>query len=330
MSQKLLLISGVIAGFFAGAAVVWVLLGGYKSGTYVPPLRLKGQYQLVAPLLACQTADRGIVPENKPLEQKISTAITSDKSAGKVSDVSVYLAQFNTGAWTGVNENELYAPASMNKVPLLIAYLEVAQQNPSILNKQILYTGSLAGADDEETVTPMVAGKTYTINDLLSRLIIYSDNDAKDYLHKYIDQSIVNNVFSDFGLPVPSLDETGDSMSPKEYSIFFRTLYNSTYLQPEVSQAALDLLSKTTFTQGLVAGITSSTTVAHKFGLRIFPTAQNDQNGITQELSDCGIVYTQPNPYTICVMTKGWNTADLQSTIADVSRAAYQYLSSSK
>lgn len=98
-------------------------------------------------------------------------------------------------------------------------------------------------------------------------------------------------------------------------------------MEPQISQAALQLLSETTFTQGLVAGITSSTTVAHKFGLRVFTAPQTSENNITQELSDCGIVYTKPNPYFICIMTKGWNTADLESTIADVSRAAYQYLS---
>lgn len=328
MNQKLLLISGVVAGFLAGGATAWVVIGGLQvNGQYVPPLRIKGEYELVAPLLACQTSDKGVVPANKPLQQKLAGVIDTEKSAGKVSDVSVYVSQFNTGVVAGVGENELYAPASMDKVPLLIAYLEVAQQDPSILNKQITYTGSRAGANDEETVAPMVAGKTYTINDLLYRLIVYSDNDAKDYLHNYINQSLVNNVFSDFGLPVPGLADTGDSISPKQYSIFFRTLYNSTYLSPQISEAALQLLSQTTYTQGLVAGITSSTTVAHKFGLRVFPTPQTDQNNITQELSDCGIVYTTPNPYFICVMTKGWNTADLQSTIADISRAAYQFIS---
>lgn len=324
MNYKLLLICGILAGFLAGGAAMWVYVGGTSTGKYAPPLRLKGQYQLVAPLLACQSFDRGVVPNTKALEHSLSTVIDADKGAGKASSVSVYLFQFNTGIWAGVNENELYAPASMNKVPLLIAYLKTAEQNPSILQAQVLYTGSKE-KPDEETTAPMAIGRTYTINDLLRRLIVYSDNDAKDYLHEFIDQALVNDVFSDFGLPVPSLSDTGDSLSPKEYSYFFRTLYNSTYLEPAMSEKALQLLSQTTFDQGLVAGITSSTTVAHKFGLRVFSQPQAEQNRITQELSDCGIVYTSPNPYFICVMTKGWNTADLESTIANVSRAAYQY-----
>ncbi|MBY0472910.1 class A beta-lactamase-related serine hydrolase [Patescibacteria group bacterium] len=330
MNYKLLLIGGMLVGFIAGGASVWVYTGGTSAETYIPPLRLKGQYALVSPILACQAPNYNSTPENRSLEQKLQAVIDSDKSAGKASEASVYAIQFNTGIWAGVHENELYAPASMNKVPLLIAYLELAHEQPSILRKEVLYSGPRAGTtNDEETVALMVPGKTYTIQDLLYRLIVYSDNDAKDYLHDFINQQLVDYVYSDFGLPVPDVHDTGDSLSPKQYSFFFRTLYNSTYLDPEMSELALELLSKTTFTQGLVAGVATSdmatTTVAHKFGLRVFPSPQTDQNNITQELSDCGIVYTSPNPYFICVMTKGWNTVDLESTIADVSRAAYQY-----
>lgn len=327
MNYKLLLVSSLLVGFVAGSISTWAYMAWLDSGTYTPPLRIKGEYPLVSPLLACQVSSRNSLPENKSLEQKLSYAISSNQKAGKISEASVYLLQFDTGIWAGVNEDELYAPASMNKVPLLIAYLVLAHEQPSILQKEVLYKGPLHSGDDEETVAPMTPGKLYTIEELLYRLIVHSDNNAKDYLHALISQQLVDFVYSDFGLPIPDPDNTGDFLSPKQYSFFFRTLYNSTYLDPEMSEFALELLSKTTFTQGLVAGVTSSTTVAHKFGLRIFPEPQTKQNNITHQLSDCGIVYASPNPYFICVMTKGWNTTDLQSTIADVSRAAYQHFS---
>ncbi len=311
----------------AGAFLVWMQYHPFTI--YSKPLRLVGEYKLVAPLLACQTLDSGVVPSDKALTKKIQTIITSAEANHNAEDVSVYIQHFNTGQWVGIGENKLYAPASLAKVPLFIAYLKAAQDDPSILNKSVLYSGSLE-SEDEEDFQPMTVGKTYTIQDLLYRLIIYSDNDAKDYLHNIINPTVVTDVFKDFGLEEPSAQDTGDSMSPKEYSIFFRTLYNSTYLTPDISEAALQILSETKFNDGLVAGVASSTPVAHKFGHRRFDMPQLGQGGITEELHDCGIVYTQPNPYFICVMTKGWNVGDLKSTIARISQAAYQTISAEK
>ncbi len=162
--------------------------------------------------------------------------------------------------------------------------------------------------------------QTYTIRQLLDRLTIYSDNNAKDLLHDNIDQNSVNDVFTDLGLQAPGLQDTGDSMSTKDYSLFFRVLYNATYLNKEMSELALSILSHTKFNVGLQAGMPASTTIAHKFGHRAFSTPVD---GVTEELHDCGIVYESPDPYFICVMTKGWNVQDLESVIANISKTIH-------
>src|ERR1700743_1282142 len=89
--SKLLLLSGIFAGFLAGGATAWALMGGwasFPSSAYVAALRLEGQ----------RPATRTL-PEKKPLEQALSSIISSDKSAGTIEDASVYLVQFNTGFW---------------------------------------------------------------------------------------------------------------------------------------------------------------------------------------------------------------------------------------
>jgi len=94
-----------------------------------------------------------------------------------------------------------------------------------------------------------------------------------------------------------------------------RILYNSSYLNFEMSNKALMLLTQTDFPNGLVAGVPDSVVVAHKFG--------EQKNGDEQQLHDCGIVYYQENPYILCVMTKGYEIPELASIIKEISQQVY-------
>jgi hypothetical protein len=80
-------------------------------------------------------------------------------------------------------------------------------------------------------------------------------------------------------------------------------------------------MSMSSFTQGIQAGVASSTVVSHKLGL--VGIAPN--NVLTEhELHDCGIVYGK-DPYLLCVMTRGAGSlATLEGIIAQISGIAYK------
>jgi len=107
-------------------------------------------------------------------------------------------------------------------------------------------------------------------------------------------------------------------MSVKDYSSFFRILYNASYLSKEMSSKALKLLTQVNFNKGLVAGLPKGVKIAHKFGERGY--ALND----IKQLHDCGIVYHPRKTYLICVMTKGNKIEDLEYIIQKISKFIYQ------
>ena len=117
-------------------------------------------------------------------------------------------------------------------------------------------------------------------------------------------------------------------ISPREYSRFFRTLYNGTYLSHDLSEQTLDLLSKTNFTQGLVAGIPKDIAVSHKFGEQTINIVNLNNQQVIRELHDCGIVYLPNNPYLICIMTKGIDFINLQTVIKDISKISWDSFTS--
>lgn len=287
----------------------------------------EGKYRFINPLIAFSVGEKDEFSEYSGLEHALETRIGARRQEKKLYSASVYFRDMKSGRWTGVNEEELYSPASLYKVALMIAVLKKAESEPKLLDEQLLFAGSTNLEKPDHA--PVVAGTRYTVRELLERLIMLSDNDAKDLLRGRVGIEAVSAVFTDFRLSEPVLNETGDSMSARTYSRFFRTLYNATYLDRSSSEYALDLLSKVTFKSGIVNGLppeARTLTVSHKFGYRVF---EDPTDTVTEEIHDCGIVYVPERPYFVCIMTKGWNQTDLLDTIQALSRMVYEEAASS-
>lgn len=100
-------------------------------------------------------------------------------------------------------------------------------------------------------------------------MITNSDNEAKELLIQDIDETFLQKVYTEIGINTAG-DLTKDFISVKDYSGFFRLLYNATYLNRDLSEKALKILSKTNFDKGITAGLPKGITVAHKFGERAY------------------------------------------------------------
>jgi beta-lactamase class A len=91
-------------------------------------------YRYISPLLECADSNNLY---SHDLENKLNKIINNNIKKGKVSLVSLYYRDLNNGPWIGINENEEFSPASLLKVPLMIAYLKMTETEPSILKEKI-------------------------------------------------------------------------------------------------------------------------------------------------------------------------------------------------
>lgn len=251
----------------------------------------------------------------------IERFIQDQTASGDVSRVSVYFRDLQDGPTMGIGENEFFVPASLLKTPLLITYLRLAEDTPALLATRLVFEGSaLMGQEiaPQETIAP---GTPYTVEELLRRMIAYSDNRSYyvllDYLHQKFDRrDELLQTLHDLGIIDPSSD-IEDSVTVRGYASIFRMLYNVSYLSQNDSELALQFLSASDWKDGVVAGVPKGINAAHKFGER------TDPNG-TRQLHDCGIIYYPKNPYLLCVMTRGKDYTALSSVIAEISRMVYQ------
>ncbi len=291
------------------------------SGVQLPHALRESGYKYIAPVLLCNTTPNQDYNKDTALTREISAYI--DKM--RENTVSVYYFELHSGGkWAGINENNNYAPASMLKVPTMLAVLKYADSHADFLSKEIYFDGSFDDNKAEyfkpqQVIKPY---RSYTVDQLLMYTIAYSDNNATRLLNASIDQPSLEAIYVDLGIQLPAdATENIDFMSARTYSFFLRVLYNSTYLSRGLSEKALALMTRSDFPQGLQAGIPTSVEVAEKFGERQVFTPNGTLS--YRELHDCGIVYAPNNPYILCVMTQGQEFNSLVSTIQGISKIVY-------
>jgi beta-lactamase class A len=302
----------------------WFLNGLTEHSQASVSLRLNG-YKFIDPLLVCNINPLPLYSELGSLSGKIQNIITSHEQAGDISKASTYFVDLANGKWSSTYTNGQYYPSSLGKIPIMIAYYQLAENASSTLDKEITYPLGGADLNAMQDITPeesIVPGQTYTVEQLIEYMIKYSDNNAANLLYENIDQGQLRSVYNNLQIPVndDATISNLDFITPQQISMMFKVLYNATYLSRDYSEKALQLMSESSFTQGLVAGVASSTVVSHKLGLVVIQSG-----GVTteHELHDCGIVYAN-DPYIMCVMTRG--TASLpamESIIASISQTAY-------
>lgn len=309
-SAAMLLVGGGIGAYVASALP--------DSGNSGSELR-SGQQGFTNPLLECDVGGDSISARKQDFSSDLSSFIDLLKQKPDISDVAVYYRDLNNGPVSRVNSDIPFAPASLLKVPIMMAYLSRAESDARILEEKIRFDKPAVLVPDMQFVPPeqsIKVGSTYTVEELIERMIKYSDNEAMALLYERLPSAEQADLYSLLGLNAAAISDPNATLSVRQYSVFFRILFNASYLSRADSEKALKLLSESTFKDGLVAGVPSSVVVAHKFGEREL----SDQ----EQFHDCGIVYYPKHPYLLCVMTRGAATTPLLHAIADVSKFVYE------
>lgn len=316
-----------------GLAFVVVFLLGGSLGTYVgtfieeipATLSLKEMRNLEAgtqftnPLLECTDLPESIsIGRRVVLQDSIEAYIASETAKGTITDAAVYFRDLNNGPWFGINEEQEFYPASLLKLPLAISFYFKAQDDPGILQQMYEYTatGDYESGQAFASTKRLEDKKAYTMQELISFMLQESSNEAAAILAQVAGAEQIFSIYKHFGITEPKMGADYE-IDVHRFSSFFRVLFNATYLDRKQSEALLESMTHASFTEGIVAGVPTDVSVAHKFGTREIAT-----QGVKQ-LHDCGIVYAKDTPYILCIMTQGKEYSALAGFIREVSSKIY-------
>ena len=314
----------VVLALLIGCAAGYILRGQVHAASDHGIIEIRqGGWNYINPLFECEQAEPLLANSALgDLERHVNDFVTRDLKKKWGDDVSVYYRELNDGLRFVIGKEKFFYPASLIKVPMMISILKQAETNPHLLQTKVAFNDpKLRIGQNPEVPDKLVLGSSYTVDDLVNRMIKYSDNVSYALLlTKVADRATYEKTYSDLGFPLPyhSGDQTQYVLSAEQYSSCFRLLYNASYLNKQMSEKALEYLSRSEFKFGLTANLPPTVVVAHKFGFWA-------ENGV-RLIHDCGIVYYPNNPYLICVMTSSPDKEGYDPTIGEISRFIYQEL----
>jgi hypothetical protein len=156
-----------------------------------------GGYRFISPLIEC--ADPWATTTSLTLmHRSLTTALEDMRQKADVPLLSVYVRDFDNGPWFGLHENTDFAPASLVKVPVMLAIYKAAETDPELLTRR-LRTPKPEQMDPLAVGAPadMVQPDTeYTVQELMRSMIVKSDNLATQTILQHIPSEYVSDVFS--------------------------------------------------------------------------------------------------------------------------------------
>lgn len=235
---------------------------------------------------------------------------------GYASEIAVYFRSYHDGVWIGVNERKRFAPASLMKVPIMVAYLKEAEKDPSLLSKKLPLKKTAQVSQFVVSEKKLREGSEYTVEELIETMIRDSNNDAMATLVHNANVAAIVRLYDQLGYK--GFRSQGDFLPLKAYAGTFRLLYNAAYLNEAMSEKALRLLTKTNFKRGIRAALPAGVKVAHKFG-----EYGSEETGVKQ-LHDVGIIYHPDNPFMLGIMTRGADFEKLAQAIEQIAAFIYK------
>ena len=281
-------------------------------------IRQMGAYRYINPLLECDIAGGAIDARKENFSSELSAFTEQVKRERGLTEAAIYFRDLNNGPTFGVDVDGEFFPASLLKVPVMMAYYRWSEKVPGLLETQIRYEEK-ADFGVVQYVKPKIElelGQSYSIDQLIDRMITYSDNQALSLLVRRLPPDVITDLFAMLGVDMDVVKDSSAKLTVKEYAGFFRILFNSSYLSRDNSEKALALLARTEYHDALPGRLPQGVVVAHKFG-------EAGTGETERQLHDCGIVYLPDHPYLACIMTRGRDAEKLKLGIQDISRFIY-------
>lgn len=262
--------------------------------------------KLINPLVACSDYNDLYLDELVSLKNEFPLFADSLCKAIEGLRLSVYFKDLNNGMSVSYQPYRKFSPASLMKVPIMLAVFKKEEREPGFLNKQLTYLEEQGGRVPNLDGVAYADGQAYSVLQLTENMIEFSDNVAVPMLLELMGIKEVKNVEEDLGVKISlEVSEMDSAISIKSYSSFFRVLYNCSYLSRENSMKALEFLSKSHYNGGIRKAVPKEIKVAHKYGQRDISSYVKEVEDLkTDQLHHVGIVYRPHKPYLLGIMLK--------------------------
>lgn len=293
-------VSGLFIISFAVNLFLWWKVGDLSNYSFEGQ---HAQYPYLDPAQGFYS-DTDLLVNMGPLRDKLQELTQGEK-------VSIYFEFLNTGANVGVNPTMPFYPGSLMKIPVAMAVMKNIDSGKWTLDDKLILTDT----DKNENYGGMwrlPSGSTFTIRELLARLLVDSDDTARQIFLRNLGPAEINGVLDYLGLQ--DIFNEKLEIGAQQYSRLFRALYKSGFLSAASSEYLLDVLNVPHDAEWLRAGIPENVSFSHKIGV------YGDIH------SDSGIAYPPNRSYILTTMVEDANADKAAALMQTISKTVYDYV----
>jgi beta-lactamase class A len=228
-----------------------------------------------------------------------------------------------TGEHAFFNQTQKVPSASLIKLPVMAEVIRQVKLGGLDLHQRI--TVKAEDKVDFSILTMLETGNTYSLQDILTLMIVQSDNTAANILIDLAGMDHINQTCNAMGLSATILQrkmmdqkarEAGreNYTSASDMARFLKLLYQGEVADKALSMLMMEIMKQQLDSSMLRLYIPDETVIAHKTG---------DLEGIAH---DAAVIFHKKSDYILTVLT--WNAVsnnEARQTIGQISKVVYDY-----
>lgn len=223
----------------------------------------------------------------------------------------IFWQNLKTGDSFGINENEVFTAASVNKVPIMVNFYQQVELGKLKADDIYVLNWNDMQNFGSGQMRYQPTGTQYQYSDLITLSGKNSDNTAAWILNNLVGQDLIQERLNKLGLNNTSMAD--NTTTPQEMAIYLVKLYQNKLINEKNKNIVVNALTETDFEDRITLGVPTNIKVAHKIGNEI------------QIYNDCGIIYG-PKPYVLCILSKEAAEDQALSVIPKISRLIWEYI----
>lgn len=234
--------------------------------------------------------------------------------------VGIIYTDLETNQTFSYQADRLFNPASVIKIPILIAlYKEVEMNRISLSDRLTLEASDIQGGAGRIRYHQL--GRQYTIKELARYMIVHSDNTATKMIIRHLTPPVLNQWFKRWGMNNTRLRTSNllsktstNDMSPIDVHSLLMKVVRYDVLSPIHTAEVLSFLNQQKYKWGIPAQLPSRVHVYNKTGT------------LTAIRHDVGLVIDRQKAYILTVFTEQFRS-QLESSafIADISKRVLEW-----
>ncbi|GEN32058.1 beta-lactamase class A [Cerasibacillus quisquiliarum] len=265
----------------------------------------------------------------KTLIQQIEKTITDSNG-----EWGVVLEDLQTKETWTYNEHEQFPAASIIKLPIMVAAFQAAEDK--ILRLSDTYSLShddlVGGSGVLQHMTP---GTNITIHDLITLMIIQSDNTATNILIDLLEVDYIQKIMEDIGMHesefynklmiVPVKRKGANTITAKDVSHLLKQLVQGALVSEHACEQMIEIMKKQQISDGFRGKLPSQQTESIIGAMPQWQLA-NKTGHITNVQHDAGIFYVGYRQLIATVLIKNLEDYKANTSLMQLGETIYQYL----